>query len=234
MTEPHPYADWDAAYVLGALSVSERHAFEDHLAGCPDCRTAVNQLAAMPGLLAQLPADEAQALNDEGSSTPTDPSVDLPQAIRAMSPPRRAGRWLLVAVAVLALLIGGVTGYLVRASVQPEPVPTPSAAPTPTRVAFSPVGSSAMIAVADLAPVGAGTVIDVECHYPPSNNYPGSVQYALYVIDNYGNRNRSAVWSAAPGARVTQQMRSELPLTKINALEIVYADSGTPVVRAPV
>ena len=47
------FAEWDAAYVLGALSPDDRHAYEDHLAGCERCRAAVAELAPLPGLLAR-------------------------------------------------------------------------------------------------------------------------------------------------------------------------------------
>jgi len=59
-TIPDKFAQWDAAYVLGALSPAERREFEEHLASCPQCQTAVSELAAIPGLLAQVsPADAA-------------------------------------------------------------------------------------------------------------------------------------------------------------------------------
>ena len=47
------YAEWDAAYVLGALSPVERLEFESHLSGCPACRSAVTEIAHLPGLLSQ-------------------------------------------------------------------------------------------------------------------------------------------------------------------------------------
>ena len=34
------YAEWDAAYVLGALSPSDRRTYERHLAECAACRAA--------------------------------------------------------------------------------------------------------------------------------------------------------------------------------------------------
>ena len=41
---------WDAAYVLGSLSSTERREYETHLSGCPPCRTAVAELSGMPAL----------------------------------------------------------------------------------------------------------------------------------------------------------------------------------------
>jgi hypothetical protein len=45
------YAHWDAAYVLGSLSETDRREFEAHLDECPTCRDAVTELAGMPALL---------------------------------------------------------------------------------------------------------------------------------------------------------------------------------------
>ncbi|WP_129784798.1 anti-sigma factor family protein [Promicromonospora panici] len=56
------YAEWDAAYVLGALSPSDRRAYERHLADCDACRAAVAELAGMPGLLGTLSPAHAEAL----------------------------------------------------------------------------------------------------------------------------------------------------------------------------
>src|SRR4051794_40547905 len=48
------YAEWDAAYVLGALAPAERLEFEGHLALCTRCRASVAEIAGLPGLLAQV------------------------------------------------------------------------------------------------------------------------------------------------------------------------------------
>ena len=50
------FATYDAAYVLGALSPTERMAYEAHLTGCPSCSGAVTELAGLPGLLAKVAA----------------------------------------------------------------------------------------------------------------------------------------------------------------------------------
>ena len=54
-TIPDKFAQWDAAYVLGALSPAERREFEEHLASCPHCQAAVSELgrharSAGPGI----------------------------------------------------------------------------------------------------------------------------------------------------------------------------------------
>jgi anti-sigma factor RsiW len=71
------YADWDAAYVLGALSSAERRDFERHLHSCPRCTQAVSELAGMPGLLARVdPDDVAALLAVDSAIAPTTRAVD--------------------------------------------------------------------------------------------------------------------------------------------------------------
>jgi hypothetical protein len=60
------FADWDSAYVLGALSPAERREYEGHLESCERCRRAVEELAPMPGLLARLTPERAEALLGDG------------------------------------------------------------------------------------------------------------------------------------------------------------------------
>jgi len=50
------YATWAGPYVLGALSPADAQAFARHLPGCAACRAAVQDLAALPGLLSRVPA----------------------------------------------------------------------------------------------------------------------------------------------------------------------------------
>lgn len=57
------FRDWDAAYLLGALSHDDRRAFERHLQSCPACRAAVAELAGLPGILGALPVADAVAVH---------------------------------------------------------------------------------------------------------------------------------------------------------------------------
>lgn len=242
MTEPDRFADWDAAYVLGSLTPQERHQYEDHLASCPDCREAVGELAGMPGLLSHLPPNEAMALveDDRLVDQPGEsgPELAMPESIARLRPPptRPArARVLLAAAVVLALIAGGVVGYALRAT-GALPDLLPGASPPAVTVAFEPVHTDRMIAVADLAPDGGGTVIKVSCQYASSGGGSGHNRpygYKLYVINNRGEREEHTAWSTTPGSKADPQLRSRLPISKINALEIV-GESGDVLVRAAV
>ena len=59
-------ADWDAAYVLGALSRDDRHVYEAYLAENPDRAAGLTELAGLPGILNLLSCDEALALERTG------------------------------------------------------------------------------------------------------------------------------------------------------------------------
>ena len=74
-----PYREWDAAYVLGALPPGERREFEEHLATCDACRAAVGEIAGLPGLLGQVPVEDAVAADvtaEAAGATGPGPGVD--------------------------------------------------------------------------------------------------------------------------------------------------------------
>ena len=86
--DSHPYAMWDAAYVLGSLSAADRREFETHLAGCPSCREAVAELGGVPALLSQLDLQDMASINESGTAAGARP----PRACAAGSLPDRSSR----------------------------------------------------------------------------------------------------------------------------------------------
>ena len=183
MSSHDDYADWDAAYVLGALPVAERRAYEAHLAGCAACRAAVAELAGMPGLLAQLPPGEVLAMDLDGGADVQPPASLMPVLpVAPAESPRR--RWLVpLAAAAAALLIGGVGGYAASSAGRdgsPDPGITSTAGGTggkgsvagPGRLAFTAVEPSLMTAVVDVVPIANGTELRVECQYARQTGAP--------------------------------------------------------------
>jgi carotenoid cleavage dioxygenase-like enzyme len=92
MTEgARDYAMWDAAYVLGALSDSDRREYEVHLEGCGECRTAVTELATVTPLLSALDYAEVVGHNGANLTAAAPPCPDLVTSMLAKADQRAAG-----------------------------------------------------------------------------------------------------------------------------------------------
>jgi len=86
------------AYVLGALDSEERHATEEHLRACADCREALLQFAPLPGLLHVVPLEDLE--------------IDEPAPLPLPRPPvRRTRRWVLAIAATVAVVAGGLLSW---------------------------------------------------------------------------------------------------------------------------
>jgi hypothetical protein len=190
MSARDEFADWDAAYVLGALSAADRARFEDHLAGCAPCRASVAEIAGMPGLLAQVPAGEALAIGSPEEVLARPPASLMPELPRVVGPGAsaasrsgsrsRARRWWVspLAAAAAALLIGGVAGYAVsQRGSEGAGVGDRSGVvlAAPQRMAFAPVADDIpMTAVVDVVPLRQGTELRIECQYSTDGSTTGS------------------------------------------------------------
>ena len=245
---PDKFAQWDAAYVLGALSPADRREFEEHLATCPQCQTAVSELAAIPGLLAQVsPADAAMLSmavdNEMGPGEPAAATSDTePELIEPGPPPsllpkmikraRSRQRRMVAAVAGIAaavvLVIGGVAVASGLLPLRPE---------SPERVAFSPVVPSGITAVADVIPGKEGTQIKVECVYAEVNDpRPGGGHetYSVFVVDRSGNASEIKEWPATPNKQMRPSGTTPLKPSEIADLEIRESDTNEVLLRAPI
>jgi len=229
------FRDWDAAYVLGALSPEDRRAYEEHLRTCDACRAALGELAGIPGLLRMVPADEAlagaEAGADAGAAGEVVELAVLAHATRRVHRRRMVG---LVAAAAALLVIGGAAGAFVA-----QPPGTPEAAPSSTSTApvteleLEPVGSVAVTADLTLQKKGWGTRIDWVCSYPadawPAGDGP---TYELVLVDDAGKRTVVATWLArntgARGLGASSSMITE----HIRGVEIRVAGSDEPLASA--
>ena len=242
------FADWDASYVLGALSPSDRRAYERHLAGCGQCREAVAELAGMPGLLGALSRDEAEELlEDSATEVAAPPLADLAGAVRRS---RLRRRGLAVAAAVV-LLAGGtaIGGLLLDRDGPGRPTAAPSASATPTgsaganvrTVDLRPVGSVDMWAQLVVTPTSWGTKLDWSCHYPPKpgqstpapSDFEGEpVTYDLVLVRRDGARTVAGSWTWSGGETLGLDASSAVPIADVERVEITLDGDDTAVAAA--
>jgi hypothetical protein len=188
------YREWDAAYVLGGLSVEERHEYEAHLTECRDCSEAVAELAGLPGVLSRLDGPTAVAIRDLPADVDLAPARSndvVGRLARRVGRRRRATRFAVAASVLAALAGGGAAGAALTA-----PVP-PAAAHV---LQMHPVGGSAVTARLAVTSAAWGTRFDWSCRYP-SDRFTGT-RYDLVVTTREGTTSTVATWSASgTGAR---------------------------------
>ncbi|WP_104167031.1 anti-sigma factor [Cryobacterium sp. N22] len=251
------FREWDAAYVLGALSPEDRHAFERHLPTCPACAGAVAELAGLPGILAALPAAEAVALTDEAPSAahpsaahPSDAhlrdALHQPGAVQrlagaAVRRTRRNRIRLAVAgtaVAAVLALGGGVLGAALATSPTPQaglaepsaPAPPASAGTTSTTVvAMEPVEADALTAALTITDTDWGTRFDWSCVYLNQLwKDNGPQDYDMVMTDQDGTATVLATWTATSPSTENLAASTDLSVDQIRSVEIRASVSGTP------
>lgn len=225
------YTEWDAAYVLGALSVTERRQFERHVSGCRSCRQSVSELAPLPALLAAAPAPAVRAAAPADAAASDLPSfAALADRVRDG---RRKSRMLLAAAAVGLILLGGAAGYGVTLGLR-----TPAVVAAGESVRLDPVGNSGVRADLSLTGEPWGTRLDWSCSYPPGiapdHDYDDADRdYELAVVDATGIRTVVATWKSDGGPRATGlSAATSTPLDEISRIELSAA-SGILLAVAP-
>lgn len=102
------------AYALGLLEPQDRQAFEEHLAGCPECAAELAELSGMKSLLSDL---GPVAAPDE----PTEANVTDLVRRRAESQRRHTRRQVLLGAAAGVALLAGGAAVGVAVAGQPSP-----------------------------------------------------------------------------------------------------------------
>jgi anti-sigma-K factor RskA len=238
MTPDHAHADherygeWDAAYVLGALSPVERRQFETHLEGCERCRSAVSDLTALPGLLGRLDPQRAFALleTDDGVDAASEapiapPPADLVARIERREQQRRSRRIRVLLAVAAAAVVAGAVAIPVSISSAPHPTLTTSL----SRVVDSPLSANVK-----LTTVGWGTKVDMNCSYgEAAAGTPESTRwnYALWVVARDGAASELSSWSAKSDSTVNLTAGTAVPVDQIAEVQ-VRGDDGTVLLQS--
>lgn len=203
MSCPHETAV--AAYVLGTLDPPERDALTPHLAACAGCRSALEQVAGLPGLLARVPADVAAA----GLPQPSPQLVDRVLAVSRTEVVRRRRRRL-AALAVAASLVVAVAGaVLVQRGVDPGP-----------RTVTATQG--AVHASVRLAPASGGSDLALEL-----TGVPAGLECRLVALSRTGAREVTATWQVAYTGQVVLSSHTRFAPEQVRGLVVETVDGRT-------
>ncbi|MGW4329124.1 anti-sigma factor family protein [Nocardia sp. NPDC004573] len=249
------YSTWDAPYVLGSLTREERLQYESHLADCPDCRAAVAELAGLPGMLALVESDIANAMI-EPTAHPAEPAPELPPPppmpslppppmpslppppIPSLPPPariadaaerrRRRSGWTSVGIAVASAAAAVAIAVPIAVSVSGS---NQSTEPGTSEQAFverqmTPVEPTPVSASFKLVPAGDRTRVVMTCSYPPGEQQPYSTELALYLTRTTGQQEKLDAWPAGPGTELTIDRTIDGAPEQVRAVEIRAANSG--------
>jgi Putative zinc-finger len=220
------YAEWDAAYVLGALSPTERREFEAHLRGCAECTDNVAALAGVPGLLSRVPREQGLALLDSPVPSEDVPPSLLPRlelAARRDRRRRRTGTWALAAVAAAAGVIGAVA----------IPQLLDRSAGTVT-AELDPVIDIPLTASVELTPTENGTHLDMTCTYPYGSGDDEERTYDLVVVDAAGESERVSTWTSRAGHTVELSATIDTLTDDIETVEVRSTDDGDVLLTASI
>ena len=218
-------AEWDAAYVLGALSLEDRRTYENYLAANPARAAELTDFAGMPGILNALSRDEAVALTDLAGAPPVQERPDnvasLAQAA-AKRQQRSRRTWLATAVATAAalLILGGAVGATVfpRSSAPTETVAMQAMQPTPRG------GLTAELAVTEKK---WGTELNWACQY--TKDWSRNVEsYDIVVTTHDGTQRAVGSWKPAGDEATGLSAATSIPTSQIRTVDIRVTGSDEP------
>jgi hypothetical protein len=168
-------------YLVGALDPRERADVEAHLAHCPACRDEVAGLAALPGLMSRLTAEEVLAGPPPVDADGRDGAL-LERLLTAAARDRKVSahrRWLAVAAAAVFLVGGGVGSVAAyRAATSPH-WHTVAAAKGPVHMTV------------EMAQMSSGTSLSLKLSGVPSGEH-----CRLIAVSDTGARETAGSWEA--------------------------------------
>lgn len=217
----HRYATWDAAYVLGSLSASDRREFEGHMADCPACREAVADMSGVPGLLSRLDHAEVTAIDEPGRPASVPAPDLLPSLLTTVRWRRRRTRvatWVAASAAAVVLGIGVLVGVQGHTS-------TPAHQAVAASQPMAQVGTTLLTSTVQLSSQRWGTSINLKCVcLAPLNAHHDTL--AMVVVGRDGSQTRLATWVAQPGHTATPAGSISMPVDQIAAVQVVSAEGG--------
>jgi Putative zinc-finger len=251
-----PFAEYDAAYVFGALAPDDRAAYERHLQHCDNCSAAVAAMAGVPGLLSRVPLDRVIGTDHDAPL----PDTLLPRLVAEVARERTRSRWRVGAAAALAAacVLGLLVALLVNqrpgrstadGPVSPGTTSVTSSGPSSGPLSTAQTGSGASVGPElTMAAVGAqagvtasvqfqsvlwGTRITLKCHEAGSGaQQPYAGLYYLVVVGRDKSRHPVAEWRSLAGKTVHIEGDTGLQRVDIASVQVLDADRDV-ILRLP-
>ncbi|WTW96518.1 zf-HC2 domain-containing protein [Streptomycetaceae bacterium NBC_01309] len=222
------------AYVLGTLNDSETQWVRAHVAVCPECRAAYEELAILPSFLARLTPAEAEA---SGAAAEPPPDRLFATAADRVHREKRTRHVLVAAAAALVVLVGTLGWALgteddnspsatgTASATPPAPVPTaptaPSQPPADQRTVKASDAVSGAAMTLDYRPATYGTGIDLRL-----SGVPAGTRCQLDVYGTRGRQETASSWIVpeggygGPGGTVTVPGATSIPPDEIVSFRI--------------
>jgi hypothetical protein len=222
------YTTWDAPYVLGSLTRTERREYEVHLAECPACQAAVADLAGMPGMLGLVDTETALAMivAPDAPVAQADPPVPqlLPRLADAAERRRRRSRWVSIGSAVAAAAAAVAIAVPIVHSVSASNAPSTSGQVVAERT-MEPLEPTPVSASFKLVRADNKTRVVMTCSYGASDQ-KYTWNYQLVVQRTDGQQTELDQWPAGPGTDLTIDRTVDAPPDQIRSVEIRSMATG--------
>ncbi len=226
------FAHDDGAYVLGALSPTERVAFKQHLAACDECSRSVAALAGLPGLLARVDAGVL-----EEPSVDELPATLLPALLGEVRRDRRRRTLTTIGLAAAAAVVAAAVPIgLGQLGDEPAPPAGPSVSESEDPVAPLPmdrVGEVPVTATVSLEEVTWGTRLGLTCTYDPASvgyDLPPEADYELFVTTRSGRVEQVGSWRSVSGREMQIMAATAATAAELASVEVRTVD-GRVVLR---
>ena len=219
-------AEWDAAYVLGALSLGDRHTYEDYLAANPERAAALTELAGLPGILNVLSCDEAIALTEHAGDASADGgTLDLMPSLAAAAAKRqKVSRRSLVGAGLAAAAAVAIGAGALGATAFPRSGPPPAEVTLQAMQSTPKGGISAALAVTEKK---WGTRLDWTCDYI-ADWAKDAASYDIVVTTVEGIESAVGTWSPASDHGSGLAASTAIPTDKIRTVDIRVSGTKEP------
>ncbi len=223
-------AEWDAAYVLGALSREDRRLFEGYLEANPERAAALTELAGIPAILNALSCDDALALTEHDARVAADTSAVnlMPSLAAAAARQKRRTRRGVLAAGFAAAAVVAIGAGTIGATAFPV-----DRADRIALQAMQPTLKGGINATLAVTKQEWGTRLDWTCEYVKdwARTVPA---YDIVVTTIEGAESAVGTWSPASDHTGGLAASTAIPADKIHTVDIRVSGTHEPLAIATV